>query len=139
MSLVLDTGPILALLDADDPDHRRCVELVESTREDLVIPAAVLVEVDYWTRKLLGCEVMQAFVDDIAAGAYRLVELDVRGYRRAVRLECQYDDLRFGLVDACVLVTCEQLGETKVATLDRRHFSMVQPAHCDVLTLLPAP
>lgn len=139
MSLVLDTGPILALLDADDPDHARCVALVESTREDLVIPAAVLVEVDYWTRKLLGCQVMQAFVDDIAGGGYRLVELDARGYQRGVHLECQYDELGLGLVDACVLVTCEQLGETKVATLDRRHFSVVRPAHCPALTLLPQP
>lgn len=137
MSLVLDTGPILALLDADDPDHARCVQLVEDGREDLVVPSAVLVEVDYWTRKLLGCAVMEAFVDDVAAGAYRLVELDARGYQRAVQLECQYDDLGLGLVDACVVVTCEQLGETKVATLDRRHFSAVRPAHCPALTLLP--
>jgi len=54
MSLVLDTGPILALLDRDDPDHARCVALVDGTAEDLVVPAPVLVEVDYWCRKLLG-------------------------------------------------------------------------------------
>jgi hypothetical protein len=36
-----------------------------------------------------------------------------------------------------VIATCESLGETKVATLDRRHFAAVRPRHCEALTLLP--
>ena len=138
MSLVLDTGPILALLDADDPDHDRCVDLVLSARENLIVPAATLVEVDYWCRKLLGPDVFAAFVDDLALGAYQLYGLDAEGYRRAVALERRYEDLRLGVVDASVIVTCEILGETKVATLDHRLFSVVRPAHCASLTLLPS-
>jgi hypothetical protein len=34
-------------------------------------------------------------------------------------------------------VTFERLGESKVATLERRDFSVVRPSHCDTLTLLP--
>ena len=52
MALVLDTGPIVALLDGADPEHARCVAMVHEVREDLVVPAIVLVEVDYWLRKL---------------------------------------------------------------------------------------
>ena len=54
MALVLDTGPILALLDAGDPDHGRCRRMVRSVRQDLVIPAPVLVEVDYWVLSVVG-------------------------------------------------------------------------------------
>jgi uncharacterized protein len=97
VSLVLDTGPILALLDADDPDHRRCVDLVHAARENLVVPAATLVEVDYWCCKLLGPEVFAAFVDDLALGAYQLLGLDADGHLRAVALERRYDDLRLGV------------------------------------------
>ena len=43
-----------------------------------------------------------------------------------------------GVVDVSIIAKCETLGETKVATLDRRHFSVVRPRHCDALTLLPA-
>jgi uncharacterized protein len=138
MALVLDTGPILALLDAGDPDHARCVATVKEAREDLVVPAATLVEVDYWCRKLLGVAVWEDFVEDLAAGAYRLLSLDAEGYRRAAELETAYADLGLGLVDATVIATCELLDERKVATLDRRHFSVVRPAHCDALRLLPA-
>jgi uncharacterized protein len=54
LALVLDTGPIVALLDAADPEHDRCVAMVADVGEDLVLPAPVLVEVDYWLLKLYG-------------------------------------------------------------------------------------
>ena len=137
MALVLDTGPILALLDAGDPAHARSVAMIESVREDLVVPTCVLVEVDYWTRKLLGAESWDVFVEDIAAGAYRLEPLTVDDLERASDLERQYFDLDLGLVDASVIALCERLGEPKVATLDRRDFSVVRPSHCASLRLLP--
>lgn len=138
MALVLDTGPILALLDAGDPDHARSVAMVEEMREDLVVPSCVLVEVDYWTCKLLGGETWEVFVEDILSGAYLLEPLTVTDLARASALERQYADLDLGLVDASVVALCERLGEEKVATLDRRDFSVVRPNHCDSLRLLPA-
>jgi predicted nucleic acid-binding protein len=137
MALVLDTGPILALLDAADPDHERCVELVERLAEDLIVPSPVLVEVDYWTIKLLGYEAWEIFVADLAGGAYRLEALELGDLRRAAELERTYANLDLGLVDASVLAICERLDERKVATLDRRDFSVVRPRHCSALELLP--
>ncbi|CAN5845242.1 hypothetical protein BH24ACT15_BH24ACT15_15780 [soil metagenome] len=138
MSLVLDTGPVLALLDADDPAHQRCVEMISETDETLVVPEATLVEIDYWCRKMLSVTVWRTFINDIADGAYRLFGLDADGYLRASELEEQYETLRLGLVDAAVITTCELLGETKVATLDNRHFSVVKPHHCERLEVLPS-
>jgi len=137
VSLVLDAGPLLALLESDDPDHHRCVAMVERVGEDLVVPVPVLVEVDYWLRKLDQVNVWQTFVDDVAQGAYALAQTDEEHVLRAAELEAQYADLDLGFVDAAVIVTCERLGETKVATLDRRDFSVVRPRHCEQLLLLP--
>jgi len=137
VALVLDTGPIVALLDAADPEHERCVALVEKSREALVVPVPVLVEVDYWLTKLYGPEPWEVFVADIATGAYRLHQLDEEDLVRAAELERTYASLDLGLVDAAVVAACERLGETKVATLDRRDFSVVQPRHCARLTILP--
>jgi predicted nucleic acid-binding protein len=135
--LVLDTGPIVALLDADEADHARCTALLDEVGEDLVVPAPVLVEVDYWARKRVGREAWSVFVEDLASGAYRLENLDERDVARAAELEATYADLPLGFVDAAVVVVCERLGEEKVATLDRQHFSVVRPRHCGALTLLP--
>lgn len=48
MALILDTGPLYASLDRSDQDHAACRALIEAADEPLVIPAPVLVEVDYW-------------------------------------------------------------------------------------------
>ncbi|MBX3028621.1 MAG: PIN domain-containing protein [Chloroflexi bacterium] len=137
MALILDTGPILALLDAGDPDHRRCLAMVEAVGEDLVIPAPVLVEVDYWVLKLLGHDAWTTFVEDIDRGAYRVHHLDANDLVRIAILERTYATLDLGFVDTAVIVTCERLDEPKVATLDRRDFSVVRPRHRDHLVLLP--
>jgi predicted nucleic acid-binding protein len=137
MALVLDTGPILALLDGNDPAHSRCVALVEEIDEPLVVVALTLVEVDYWIRKRLQPEVWSIFVEDIVGGAYRLEHLASDDLTRVAELEAAYDDLDLGMVDAAVIATCERLDERKVATLDRRHFGIVRPRHCDHLKLLP--
>jgi uncharacterized protein len=137
VALVLDTGPIVALLDASDPEHERCRRMVDAEGDDLVVPAPVLVEVDYWLVKLYGPATWQMFVEDVGRGAYRLYHPDEQDLVRAAELERTYESLDLGLVDAAVVVTCERLGETKVATLDRRDFSVVQPRHCERLSLLP--
>jgi predicted nucleic acid-binding protein len=138
MSLVLDTGPTLALLDADDPEHARCVSLLSELDETLVLPAPTLVEVDYWIRKRLQPEVWPLFIEDILAGAYFVEHLTPEDLMRVAELEATYADLDLGMVDASVIAICERLGEHKVATLDHRHFRAVRPAHCDHLEILPA-
>ena len=112
--------------------------MVEEVGEDLVLPVCILVEVDYWVHKLLGPNVWQSFVDDVVDGAYRLEPLTPEDLGRAAELERGYPKLDLGLVDASVIAVCERLDETKVATLDRRHFSVVRPRHCESLRLLPA-
>lgn len=39
--------------------------------------------------------------------------------------------------DAAVLAIVERLNEPKLATLDRRHFTLTRPRHIEALTLLP--
>ncbi len=134
MSLVLDTGPIVAALNKADDDHEPCAALIDSA-VDLLIPSPVLVEVDYWLTKLAGPDAWSSFVADIVRGAYRVMHPTENDIERAAELETEYLDL--GFVDASVIAICERLGETQVATLDRRHYSVVRPRHCSHLTLLP--
>ena len=48
-----------------------------------------------------------------------------------------YHDLRLGTTDASVVALAERLSQREVATLDRRHFTVVRPSHVEALTLLP--
>jgi uncharacterized protein len=136
VTLILDTGPIVAALNEQDPDHHRCADLLAGA-QDLLVPSPVLVEVDYWLIKLGGTKIWTDFVADINRGAYRVAHPTDADLARAAELEQTYEDLDLGLVNACTVALCERLGETTVATLDHRHFSVVRPQHCTHLTLLP--
>jgi predicted nucleic acid-binding protein len=137
MALVLDTGPLLAALDAADPDHERCAALLTDAREDLTIPVLVLAELDYWCQRRLGADVWLAFMDDLLAGAYRLESPTSADLARCREIQTRYADHSLGVVDASVLTLVERLDETKLATLDHRHFAMVRPGHTEALNLLP--
>lgn len=65
------------------------------------------------------------------------VELTTDDYRRAAELVQTYEDLPLGTTDATVVALCERPGLSEVATLDRRHFSIVRPHHVKTLKLLP--
>ena len=71
MALIVDTGPLLAALDAADLDHDPCVRLLSAATEDLIIPVLVLAELDYWCARRLSPDAWLSFLDDVLAGAYR--------------------------------------------------------------------
>jgi predicted nucleic acid-binding protein len=137
MALILDTGPLLAALDAADPDHEACASLLRSSSEDLVVPMLVLSELDYWCAERLTAAVWDAFLEDLLGGAYRAEAPNLADLERCRELQARYADLQLGVVDASVIALVERLREEKLATLDRRHFTVVRPAHTPALTLLP--
>ena len=135
MALILDTGPLVALLDATDPDHKRCTDLIQGSSEQRLVPVCVLVEVEYLLRPWPGA--FAALLKEFGDGSLELLELPRRWLLRAGELLDRYQSLSLGLVDATVLAATEMLDEPKLATLDHRHFHTVRPAHCASLQLLP--
>lgn len=138
MALILDTGPLYASLDRSDQDHAVCRALIEATDEPLVIPAPVLVEVDYWVHQRLNTGAFVALLADIESGAYVVADLTRSDYARVRELCDRYADADIGFVDAAVFALVERFGESKVATLDRRHFGLLRPRHRESIDLLPA-
>lgn len=138
MALILDTGPIYASLDRSDADHVICRRLIEEAEEVLLIPAPVLVELDYLIARRLHPGALVALLADIEAGAYVVADLEMPDYTRARELCDRYADADIGFVDAAVFALVERLDEPKLATLDHRHFAMLRPRHRDSIDLLPA-
>ena len=137
MALVLDTGVLYAALDENDADHAACAGLLGSTREQLVIPSPVLIELDYWVRKFASADAWLTFCEDVGGGAFVIYPLDTELLLTAARLQARYADLPLGLVDAAVFVTCEALGEPKVATLDHRDFGILRTDTGKALDIVP--
>jgi predicted nucleic acid-binding protein len=138
LALILDTGAVFALLDRSDRNHRRCRELIEAADETLVLPGPTLPEIDTLVYERLGVGPILALMSDVRRGAYAVEDLELEDYGRIADLMDRYADLGLGFVDSSIITIAERLGETRIATLDHRHFSAVRPRHADALELLPS-
>lgn len=137
MALVCDTGPLYAAMDRLDQDHDICARLLDETDEPVVVPAPVLVELGWLAGRRLHPNVFLEFISDVEEGRLSVVDVHPSDYSRIRELLDRYRDLPLGFVDAAVMTTVERLEESKLATLDRRHFSVVRPRHVPALRLVP--
>ena len=137
LALILDTGPLFAAMDRSDADHERCAALIEGANEPIVIPAPVIVEIDWLSGRRLLPDAFLRLLEDIGDERLTVEDLRIDDYERSMKLVDRYRDLPLGFVDAAVLSIVERLGETKLATLDHRHFATVRPRHLPALRLLP--
>ena len=124
--IVVDTGAVIALVDADEARHRRIVELFHESGSDWLIPWAVLPEVDHLVRRRLGSHVAEVFLDDVLAGHLNVEWGTTADLRRAAEIDATYADLQLGLVDSSVMATAERLGARAIVTLDERDFGSVE-------------
>ncbi|WP_261560461.1 type II toxin-antitoxin system VapC family toxin [Frankia tisae] len=135
--IVVDTGPVVAVANRKDDYHRQCVDLLQNFPGPLLLPAPILSEIGYMLSSRSGAKAEADFLRDVADGVYELVPVTpADAYRAAILVE-RYADLPLGTADAFVVAVAERLRAVNLATLDRRHFSVVCPAHVPAFTLLP--
>lgn len=137
VALICDTGPLYAAMDRADQDHAACSLLLEAAEEPVVVPAPVVVELDWLASQRLHPDAFLSFLSDVEEARLEIIELNPADYSRVRELLDRYRDLPLGFVDAAVLAVVERLGETRLATLDHRHFAMVRPRHVPALRLIP--
>jgi len=135
MPLLFDTGPLYALADADDAWHERMRDFMEKRDETVLVPVTVLPEVTYLLRSRLGDRVERSFVGSLAARQMAIEPLQQADVERCETLIERYRDL--GFVDCTVIAMAERLRLSAIVTTDRRHFSIVRPAHRMTFDLLP--
>jgi hypothetical protein len=133
----VDAGPLYAYVDEDDRDHEASLTLLTDHMGPLIVPQLVVTEVAYLLEARLGVEAEVRFLGDLAAG--NLIPEPVRAgdWIRIAGLVAEYRDLPLGTVDASVVATAERLRIARLATLDRRHFTVVRPAHAPAFEILP--
>lgn len=135
IATVLDTGPLAAALNTGDRRHAECASLLMSLTGRRLLPSPVMTEICWLLERWPKVEA--AFLAQVARGTFELVHLTPADLTRMGELVLQYADFPLGGVDASVIAVAERFGVDRVATLDRRHFSLVKPAHVPALTLLP--
>ncbi len=136
--LLVDSGPVVAMADRRDPRHSQSREVIREEPGPLVMPAQVTAEIDYLIGDRLGPHASLAFLDDLAAGRFRVECLLAGEYAKVAELSRSYEDLALGLADIALIVLAERYNCTRLATFDERHFRAVRPLQGGWFTLLPA-
>jgi uncharacterized protein len=100
------------------------------------VPTLVITEVVYLVATRLGSEAEIRFLGDLAAGNLIAEPVAAADWLRIAELVGRYRNLPLGTVDASVISIAERLETSEIATLDRRHFTVVR-SDLGELTLLP--
>jgi uncharacterized protein len=135
MAILVDTGILYALADADDRWHHSASAWLEDVSELLIVSVTALPEVAYLLQTRLGAAAELAFVQSLVAG-----ELDVEDLRRPDLVRCSDVMRRYpqiGFVDASIVAMAERLKIETIATTDRRHFESIRPKHTKAFRLVP--
>jgi predicted nucleic acid-binding protein len=122
-ALVCDTGALLDYLSQAAPDHAAFRRAIDDAGTRYV-PGLVLAELDYFLRH--ERKTMAIFVDDLRRGAFTYVPPSAWHISRAMDIDRRYADLGLGLVDASIIAVAEEVGVSRLATRDMRHFTAVR-------------
>ena len=114
-----------------------CAGLLQDSVGPLITTALVIAESAYLIGRQLGAAAESRFFRSIADGEIAVEPLSTADDLRIADLVEQYASLPRGGTDASVIALAERLGESRIATLDHRHFTVVRPAHRDAFDLVP--
>ena len=113
------------------------MQLLESHPGPLLVPQLVITEVSYLIETRLGWTAEVRFLGDLSSGNFSTAPVLPADWIRIAELVARYRDLPLGTVDASVVALAERLGLDVIATLDRRHFTVVRPKHVPAFAILP--
>jgi Predicted nucleic acid-binding protein, contains PIN domain len=120
---LLDTGPLVALLDRSEPDHDRVQSFMAHLRGSrLVTTGAVITEAFYFLSDVRdGPANLFSFLDASATEVRNAFSPEALA--AAVRLITKYADVPMDFPDATLVWIAESSGIDRILTLDRRGFS----------------
>ena len=133
--VLMDAGPLVALIHADDRHHEVCRSTFDSIRE----PAATVWPAFTEAMYLLGFswKAQDALWQFLRRGALILLPLDERDLARMSELMKQYRDLPMDLADAALVRAAERDQVQTIFTLDQRDFRVYRPAQIGFFKVIP--
>jgi len=116
--ILVDAGPLVALIDRGEPDHERCVEALSSLTAPMVTTWPALTEAMYLVGGAGGWKAQEALWKLRERGDLQLVPLDDPLQKRTRALMSKYRDTPMDLADASLVAVAEALDLARVFTLD---------------------
>jgi len=120
--ILVDAGPLIALINRDDQDHNKCVAALKLLRAPLLTTWMPVTEALHLLA--FSLEGQEALLEMIERGALQILDVtedDLPSIRALLR---KYADLPMDFADATLVHTALRERLRDIFTLDRRDFSV---------------
>lgn len=113
-----DAGPLIALIDADEPDHERCRRTLDRLRLPLVTTWPAFTEAMYLLERAGGWAGQDALWRLARRGDLDVLAPSAAANARTAQLMERYADRPMDLADATLVAVAEELDTNRIFTLD---------------------
>ncbi|HZT15173.1 MAG TPA: PIN domain-containing protein [Gaiellaceae bacterium] len=113
-----DAGPLVAIIDADEPDHEVCLQVLDDVAPPLVTTWPAFTEAMYLLERAGGITGQRALWRLVQTDRLVVADLSPTAVDRSARLMEQYADRPMDLADATLVAYAEDHGHRTVFTLD---------------------
>jgi uncharacterized protein len=120
--VIVDTGVLVALANANDANHKRAKAVLRDLRDRLITTWPVIVETSHILLTHVGVTAQIRALETYLAGAIALFQLEPPHFPRMFRLMESYAGLPMDLADASLVVLAEHLNDGRILSTDRRDF-----------------
>lgn len=117
MTLV-DAGPLVALIDAGEPDHELCISTLQSVQLPLLTTWSAFTEAMYLVGRAGGWTGQRALWQLVLNKDLAIAEQSAKSTGRIAKLMERYSDRPMDLADATLVALAEERDIKRVFTLD---------------------
>ena len=115
-TVLIDTGPLIALFDRDDKYHTSILEFIKNTNYRFISTPAVLTETMYMLD--FNVAVQLSFLEWIMKEGVIIHEIKQSNIKRIIDLTKKYSDRPMDFADATLVIAAEERGIRQIISID---------------------
>jgi predicted nucleic acid-binding protein len=133
--ILVDAGPLVALVHREDTHHQRCAATLRRLRDRLGTTWPVMTEAMHLLS--FSWQAQDALWEMNALQVLHILPLDSADLPRIRQLMQKHRDLPMDLADATLVRVAEREAIRRVFTIDRRDFARYRPAKIGRFQIIP--
>ncbi|MDQ7086078.1 MAG: PIN domain-containing protein [Sulfurovum sp.] len=115
-NILIDTGPIVALLNRRDKHHKRVLAFTQNYSGKFITTWSVITEATHLLRHSIQAQLN--LLEWIRRGGIEIVQIEKNDIERMLTLTKKYSDLPMNLVDCSLIIVAEKLDIKELISID---------------------
>jgi len=133
--ILVDAGPLVALISAEDRHHGACTAAVTEIHEAMLTVWPAVTEAMHLLRP--SAQAQEGLWEILLHGSLQIAGLDADDCARMRHLMRKYRHLPMDLVDAALVAVAERERISRIFTLERRDFETYRPSGLRRFEIIP--